>query len=116
LSAVEHTTDQPTKAPGGAWDEPAPEATVSLAFDLGEAEALRSWLLKPAADGTNSLEDPLVSRVLARLALEVDSARSAVNVRHELVQAGFAVDHLSDEQVRELGRRIADASTPGARA
>lgn len=115
MSTVENTTEQPSKTTGGAWDGPEAEPTIGLELDLGEAEALRAWLLKPAADGTTSLEDQLVSRVLARLGLEVDCARSAVNVRRELVQAGFAVDHLSDEQLRELGRRIAEAASPGAR-
>ena len=47
--------------------------------------------------------------------VEVDGARSAVNVRRELIDAGFSVNHLSDEQLRELGSRIAEATTPGAR-
>ena len=54
--------------------------------------------------------------MLSKLAVEVDGARSAVNVRQELVDAGFSVGHLSDEQLRELGSRIADATSPGARA
>ena len=51
--------------------------------------------------------------MLSKLAVEVDGARSAVNVRQELVDAGFSVGHLSDEQLRELGSRIADATSPG---
>jgi hypothetical protein len=89
-----------------------PEPTIELELVLAEAEALRAWLLKPAADGATSLEDPFVSRVLSRLGLEVDGARSAINVRRELVQAGISADHLSDEKLRELGSRIA-AMKPG---
>ena len=115
MSTVEQPTDQPSE-PAGAWEERSEDPTIGLELELPEAEALRAWLLKPAADGATSLDDPLVSRVLSRLGLEVDGARSAVNVRRELVQAGFSVTHLSDSQVRELGARIADATAPGVRA
>ena len=113
MSTVDQTTTEQasTLAASSSWtlgtSEPTTEPRIELALNLLEAEALRAWLLKPAADGTTSLEDPLVSRVLSRLGLEVDGARSAINVRRELIQAGVGVDHLSDEQIRELGSRIA---------
>ena len=106
------TTEQPAAPATGSWNLGVPEPRIALEFTLPEAEALRAWLLKPAADGATSLDDPLVSRVLSRLGLEVDGARSAINVRRELVQAGVSVDHLSDETLRELGSRIA-AMKPG---
>ena len=106
------TTEQTAGPATGSWNLGVPEPRVELEFTLAEAEALRAWLLKPAADGATSLDDPLVSRVLSRLGLEVDGARSAINVRRELVQAGISVDHLSDEQLRDLGSRIA-AMKPG---
>ncbi len=113
MSTVDHTTTEQSSSPAaGSWTLGVPEPTIELQFALAEAEALRAWLLKPAADGATSLEDPLVSRVLSRLGLEVDGARSAVNVRRELVQAGISVDHLTDEQLRDLGSRIA-AMKPG---
>jgi hypothetical protein len=127
MSAVDQTdktTDQPSEATDPALEtttevpaagEPTPNSRIVVDLGLDEAEALRAWLLKPAGDGTTSLDDPLVSRVLARLGLEVDSARATVSVRQELVQAGFGVDHLTDEQVRDLGRRIADVAAPGIR-
>jgi hypothetical protein len=71
--------------------------------------------LKPTKDGATSLEDPAVSRVLSNLARAVDSVQAAVNVRRELEQAGLNVAHLSDDQVRELGRKVSDAAQPGAR-
>jgi len=37
------------------------ERTLTLDLALSEAEALRTWLMKPAKDGTTSLDDPLVS-------------------------------------------------------
>jgi hypothetical protein len=113
VSTVDHATTEQSSSPAtGSWTLGIPEPTIELEFALAEAEALRAWLLKPAADGATSLEDPLVSRVLSRLGLEVDGARSAINVRRELVQAGISVDHLSDEKLRELGSRIA-AMKPG---
>ena len=113
MSTVDQTTTEQAPSPAtGSWNLGVPEPRIELEFALAEAEALRAWLLKPAADGATSLDDPLVSRVLSRLGLEVDGARSAINVRRELVQAGIAVDHLSDEQLRDLGSRIA-AMKPG---
>jgi hypothetical protein len=114
MSSVDQA-EQPTKPDSGPWDEQTPDPKIGIELELPEAEALRAWLLKATADGATSLDEPLVSRVLSRLGLEVDSARSAVNVRRELVQAGFSVNHLSDEELRELGSRIAGASAPGAR-
>jgi hypothetical protein len=116
VSTAEQTTpEEPAGPNAGPWDEPVKATPIVLELELAEAEALRTWLLKASADGATSLEDPLVSRVLTKLALEVDGVRSAVNVRRELVEAGFSVNHLSDEQLRELGSRIADATAPGAR-
>jgi hypothetical protein len=106
--AVE-STDQPAQ-------ELDQEAKVTLELSLSEAEALRTWLLKPAGDGTTSLDHPLVSRALAELGRVVDAVAASVNVRRELQQAGLSVEHLSDEDVRELGRRVAEAATPGVRA
>lgn len=116
MSTVDETTAQPENPGTGAWDEPTPEPSIGLDLELPEAEALRAWLLKATAEGATSLDDPLVSRVLSKLGVEVDGARSAVNVRRELVDAGFSVAHLSDDQLRELGSRIAEATGPGARA
>ncbi len=116
MSTVEQTTpDEPDAPSTGPWDEPVKAAPIVLELELNEAEGLRTWLLKASADGATSLDDPLVSRVLAKLAVEVDGVRSAVNVRRELVEAGFSVNHLSDDQLRELGSRIAEATAPGAR-
>ena len=91
------------------------EPIVALELSLSEAEALRSWLLKPAHDGTTSLDDPLVSRTLSKLGLAVDTLLATVNVRRELELAGLEVAQLSDEQVCDLGRRVAEAATPGMR-
>jgi hypothetical protein len=91
------------------------DARITLELPLTEAEALRTWLLKPAADGTTSLDDPVLNGILTKLGRAVDVVRATVNVRRELQQAGLEVGHLSDEQVRELGRRVADAAHAGIR-
>jgi len=97
-------------------DDAAHERTLTLELALSEAEALRTWLLKPAKDGTTSLDDPLVSHTLAKLGTAIDTILTTVNVRHELQQAGLTVEHLTDEQVSELGRRVIQAATPGIRS
>lgn len=94
----------------------AAEPRLTLDVGLEEAEALRAWLLKATADGATSLDDPLVGSVLGRLGRAVDAVRTVVNVRLELQQAGVDVAHLSDDQVRELGRRVSEATVPGIRA
>ena len=92
-----------------------PDPRLMLDLGLEEAEALRAWLLKASADGATSLDDPLVGGVLGQLGRAVDAVRAVVNVRLELRQAGLDVAHLSDDQVRELGRRVSDAALPGIR-
>jgi hypothetical protein len=92
------------------------DTTLALELELGEAEALRAWLLKATAEGATSLDDPLVNGALAKLGRAVDTVHATVNVRRELEQAGLEVAHLSDDQVRELGRRVSDAAMPGIRA
>jgi hypothetical protein len=115
VSATDQTTNgavEQISEPVGDVDH---QAALTLEFALDEAEALRTWLLKPAQDGTTSLDDPLVSRTLTKLGIAIDTVLATVNVRRELQQAGLAVDQLSDEQVCELGRRVAQAATPGLR-
>src|SRR5438874_7362597 len=99
MSTTDQTTNDLVEQIHEPVDEPGDEPTVELDLPMSEAEALRAWLLKPAKDGSTSLEDPLVSRVLAKLGLEVDALLATVKVRRELEDAGIAVDHLSDEQM-----------------
>jgi hypothetical protein len=107
MSTTEQMTDQLNGFDAGT--------TLALELELQEAEALRAWLLKATADGVTSLDDPLVNGALARLARAVDSLHATVNVRRELEQAGLEVAHLTDEQVRDLGRRVSEAAMPGIR-
>src|SRR5438067_11285349 len=107
MSTTEQSTNPIVATDDAPADGLAPEPTISLTLGLSESEALRAWLLKPAKDGATSLDDPLVSRALAKLGREVDAVLATVNIRRELEDAGLAVDHLSDEQVRVLARRVA---------
>ena len=106
------TTDQITDQ----FHEFEASSTLALELELPEAEALRAWLLKATADGVTSLDDPLVNSALAKLGRTVVAVHATVNIRRELEQAGLEVAHLSDDQVRELGRRVSDAAMPGIRA
>lgn len=118
MTTTAEKTDQSVEEPVETVErvtEAAHEHAVSLDLPLGEAEALRTWLMKPAQDGTTSLDEPLVSRALTKLALSIDTVLATVNVRRELQVAGLDVEHLTDEQVCDLGRRVAQAATPGFR-
>jgi hypothetical protein len=108
MSTTDQITDQFHEFESGA--------TLALELELSEAEALRAWLLKATAEGVTSLDDPQVNSALAKLGRTVDAVHATVNVRRELEQAGLEVAHLSDDQVRELGRRVSDAAMPGIRA
>jgi hypothetical protein len=115
MSTIDTATDDQVEQTFEPVDEPLNDPVIELDLQLSEAEALRAWLLRPAKDGSTSLEDPLVSRVLAQLGQEVDAVHATVKVRRELEDAGIAVDHLSDEQMRGLARRVAEAARPGVR-
>jgi hypothetical protein len=106
------TTDQTSDLDLSARD---PEGTVTLELGLDEGEALRTWLLKATAEGATSLDDQLVSAALSKLGRALDTVQATINLRRELGQAGLDVAHMSDEQVRELGRRISDAALPAIR-
>lgn len=116
MSATDQTIDQTSPTTGQMNGALGGESAITLELGLSEAQALRAWLLKPTNDGATSLDDPLVSGVLTNLARAVDSVQTVVNVRSELAQAGLDVAHLSDDQVRELGRRVTEAALPGPRS
>ena len=106
------TIDESTERDFVATDEPR----LMIELDLEEAEELRTWLLTANSDGGSSLDDPRLSSALSKLARAIDTVRATVNVRRELEQAGLDIAHLSDEQVRELGRRVSEAAQPAIRA
>ena len=83
--------------------------TVTLELTLAEAEAVKSWLLKPAADGSAAIDDENTKSVMVKLGAKLDYIEGVARVREELGAAGFPSDTLTDEQVAELGRRIAES-------
>jgi hypothetical protein len=115
---MEAETREPMEAEtDGATDgdatngRPAPAADQALEFQLTvpEAQALKAWLVKPAGDGSSALDDESLKAVMLKLSGALDYIEGVAKVRHELEQAGFPTDKLSDEQVAQLGHRISSA-------
>jgi len=89
---------------------------IVLELTLAEAQGLKSWLLKPVADGSAAIEDEDVKAVMMKLGGSLDYIEGVASVRHELASAGFETATLSDAQVAELGRRISEAPLRRANA
>lgn len=87
-----------------------PGHQLTLSFTFEEAEALNRWLLKPAQDGALAADDAGVRSGLMKIRTAVEHAQAIAAVRHELEQAGIPTQHLSDQQVAQLGRRISQAA------
>lgn len=115
MSTTEQTAELSADQTIEHLDEHGLEPVATIELTLSEGEALRAWLLKPAHDGSTSLDDPLVSRALTKIGMAVDTVRTTVNVRRELEDAGLPVAHMSDEQVRDLGLRLAQVATAAVR-
>lgn len=94
-------------APSGAT---GPGNQITLTFSFEEAEALNRWMLKPAQDGGLAADDAAVRPGLMKIRTAVEHAQAIAAVRHELEQAGVPTQHLSDQQVAQLGRRISQAA------
>jgi hypothetical protein len=82
---------------------------IALELSLSEAQALKARLLKESSDGSSALDDEELKPLLMKLGTALDYIEGVAAVRHELEQAGFATERMTDEQVAELGRRISDA-------
>jgi ketosteroid isomerase-like protein len=83
---------------------------ITLTFSFEEAEALNRWMLKPAQDGALAADDATVRPGLMKIRTAVEHSQAIAAVRHELEQAGVPTQHLSDQQVAQLGRRISQAA------
>ena len=81
---------------------------MSLELTLAEAEAVKSWLLKPSADGSAAIDDENAKSVMVKLGARLDYIQGVQRVRDELEQAGFPTEQMTDDDVADLGRRIAD--------
>jgi hypothetical protein len=88
------------------------EPRVILDLDLQEAQALRAWLLETSVDGVTAIDTPVVNVAVAKLGRAADAAQATVNIRREFQQVGMNIAHWSDDQVLELGIRIAEAARP----
>ena len=110
MSAQEQITE--VTPPDVTLPSAAQEAdpTIWIEFALSESEALYDWLMKPANDGSTALDDPLISKALAKMRDATASVRTALNLRRELSEAGLAAEHLSDEQLRDLAQRLAQTA------
>ena len=82
---------------------------VSLELTLAEAEAVKSWLLKPSADGSAAIDDENAKSVMVKLGAKLDYIQGVQRVRDELEQAGFPTEQMTDNDVADLGRRIAES-------
>ena len=80
---------------------------MSLELTLAEAEAVKSWLLKPSADGSAAIDDENAKSVMVKLGARLDYIQGVQRVRDELEQAGFPTEQMTDDDVADLGRRIA---------
>ena len=89
--------------------EGAAEGSVTIEFTLAEAEAVKAWLLKPSADGSAAIDDDNAKSVMVKLGAKLDYIQGVQQVRDELAHAGFPTENLSDDEVAELGRRIAES-------
>jgi ketosteroid isomerase-like protein len=101
-------------APAPAAAPPRPPATgggqITLTFTFDEAEAINQWMLKPSQDGALAADDSAVQPGLLKIRSAVEHMQAILAVRHELEQAGVPTQHLSDQQVAQLGRRISQAA------
>ena len=65
------------------------DGTLTLELSLAEGEALKAWLLKPAADGSAAIDDEHAKSVMVKLGSQLDYISGVALVREELEQAGF---------------------------
>src|SRR5437764_294827 len=111
-AAVTPAAEANTQSAAAAKASPEAKAgnTLTLTFTLEEAEALNRWMLKPAQDGSLAADDAAVHPGLMKIRTAVEHSQAITAVRRELEQAGVPTQHLSDQQVAQLGRRISQAA------
>ena len=92
----------------GRPDSTPADSKLTMELSVAEAQALRNWLLKPAADGSSTMDDAVLKPVMDKLCHELDYREGVAAIRHELEQAGLATARLTDEQVAALGAKISE--------
>ena len=85
------------------------EPQITLELSLGEAQALKGWLLQVGSDGGSALDDEHLKPTLMELDAALNYVEGVSTVRRELEAAGFHTSSMSDEEVAALGRRISHA-------
>src|SRR4030095_885953 len=56
---------------------------VTMELTLAEAEAVKSWLLKPSADGSAAIDDENAKSVMVKLGAKLDYIQGVQRVRDE---------------------------------
>ena len=107
METTDTTNGRPDATPGDS---------LTMELSVAQAQALRTWLLKPAADGSSTMDDEVLKPVITQLCHELDYREGVHAIRQELEQAGLATAQLSDEQVAVLGRKISEAKLRPAAA
>lgn len=108
--AVRLAPEMENSAAEPAQADATPGNQITLTFSFDEADALNRWMLKPSQDGALAADDAAVRPALMKIRTAVEQAQAIATVRHELEQAGVPTQHLSDQQVAQLGRRISQAA------
>lgn len=90
---------------------PLPPALECLGFAGQRHDALDLLSGAPNPSGLRHRPQPTGDVSQLSVTIFLDNLLALV----ELQQAGLAIDHLSDEQVCDLGRRVAQAATPSIR-
>jgi hypothetical protein len=87
-------------------------ATLEFEFTLDEARVLvdlaQRGILASANQGGTPGGNPVAKAALAKLSSTLEDAETSAGVREELAQSGFQTDHLTDSELADLGRRIAE--------
>ena len=81
------------------------DQSVSVELTLAEAEAVKSWLLKPSADGSAAIDDENAKSVMVKLGAKLDYIQGVQRVRDELEQAGFPTEQMSDGRPFTISKR-----------
>src|SRR5437763_9273643 len=106
---------QAVEAPPAPPAHAAPEATemtLGFEFTLEQTRVLvdlaQRGIVSAAHEGGAPGGAPAAKAALAQLTSALSEAEGVASVREELEQAGVQTDHLTDAQVANLGRRIAE--------
>lgn len=90
---------------------PPADGLLTVELTVVEARALRARLLQPSADGSTALDDRGCETALSKLSHQLEYVDSLVQIRESLAECGLDAAGLADDQVAQLGRQIAKASS-----